>query len=139
MGRTLVVQAFLLATVCTGFSASFVPQARASEILILPTSGDPVDELISWLDQLCFVVHCEGDRTSEGGSAIAADLVAIRFVLSYETYGVRDDLSLNERDYAYLVSLRATKFLTDNPGRIEPEVEKSLFEALRAIRSDLSK
>jgi len=137
MGRTLVVRAFLLCTLIFSFG-----HASADEPQIgtqTPVTATTWEDLESWLRQLCFVVNCDADRPALSAELLWPDWTAVHFILSYQVNGVRQDLSLAERDYARAVSLRATKILTDNPGRLDAEVEEALYQALWAMRCDIDK
>jgi len=108
------------------------------------TGPDDWDELQSWLSQLCFVVNCDIARATDGdseerGEVSAIDAAAVQFILSFESNGIRPDLTLDERDYARAAVLRTSRLLAESLGRIDPEVEKALDFTLACLRAELGK
>ena len=138
MGRTLVVRAFLFASVFAVSTLHPVVTAGAA------AGPDDWDELQSWLSQLCFVVNCEIGRATNGGSdqqgeVSVVDAAAVQFILSFQSNGIRSDLTPDERNYARAAVLRTSRLLAENPGRIDPEVEKALDFTLACLRAELGK
>ncbi|MGH7242142.1 MAG: hypothetical protein ACREJD_01845 [Phycisphaerales bacterium] len=142
MGRTLVVQAFWLACFCLCLSGPVSPAARAAGTDILPVPNivvviDPLDDLVSWLQQVCAVVQCSLERTAIESTSMQANRSGAALVISYECYGVREDLTPDQFEYARFAASRASLALKVNAGRLDPEVEAALFDTLNAIQSDL--
>lgn len=122
MGRTLVVQAFLLAT---ALCSLFVPTAALG-------AGSPQDrweEMESWLDKLCALVHCPPDfleRIDPAHGLSSTDIAAVRFVISYYGNGLPPELTAEELATAQAAVEYAAIVLQENPGILDPEVEKEL-------------
>jgi hypothetical protein len=138
MGRTLVVRAFLFAVILVTITLQPVARAETAH------GPDDWDELQSWLSQLCFVVNCEIGKTpdeesGEQSEVSVVDMASVQFILSFQTNGVRPDLTLDERNYARAAVLRTSRLLAENAGRLDPEVEKALDFTLACLRAELGK
>jgi len=138
MGRNLVVRTLLFASVFAVSTLQPVVRAGAA------TGPDDWDELQSWLSQLCIMVNCDilratGGESGERGEVSVIEAAAVQFILSFECNGIRPDLTLDERNYARAAVLRTSRLLAENPGRMDPEVEKALGFTLACLRAELGK
>lgn len=140
MGSTRAGRALLL--FCCILALAGSARAQVIDAVPLPTGtigGDPVDELMTWLDELCAFVHCPLDTSISAQDSLHAEKSAILFVLSYESFGVRQDLSPEDRKYGELVAARALQLLKASEGEFDAEVEAALFDTLDQLGSELVK
>ncbi|MBL8874403.1 MAG: hypothetical protein JNM86_01255 [Phycisphaerae bacterium] len=138
MGRTFFVRSFLIPFICVLFGGTLAPQARAADsVPLVAAESDSFEDLMLWLDQLCVYVHCTADRGPAGESVNRSDWVVVRFVASYGSYGLRQDLSEDELKLARVATFESLELLLNSPNKLEPEIEKALFLALASLESEL--
>lgn len=138
MGRFTLVRT--LVTTCLGALACSSTSLKASALDPVPvavTSADAVDDLVNWLDQLCIYVHCVADRSPLDDSISRSDWIVVRFVVSYESYGLRQDLSKQDLDRAYVLTRESLELLMANPDELDPEIAKALFLSLASMEAEL--
>lgn len=136
MGRTLCIRAFLVFLICFLPRHNFVV-GNAVGASPAPAMADNWDELETWLHELCYFVHCDLTRLPSDGPIPQEDLAALQLVLSYETYGIRADLSKADYFDARLITSYCLKLLDQGPTKLDPEVERLLEDALVSLEVDL--
>ncbi|MBX3389312.1 MAG: hypothetical protein KF691_07630 [Phycisphaeraceae bacterium] len=141
MGRTLLVRVFLAFCFGIGHLGWLSLPAVAENGVPTPYAGgtaDPLDDLWSWLHQLCSVVHCDESRPPADGSISEADYAALQFVLSYEAYGVRSGVNKYDVLNAQLVTVHCLKLLDQEATKLDPDIEEALTDALLSLQVDLA-
>ncbi|MBX3380752.1 MAG: hypothetical protein KF805_11725 [Phycisphaeraceae bacterium] len=140
MGRTLIVRAPLLCWLVICHLKCAIPAASASGFLpatFAIAESDPIDDLSSWLHQLCYYVKCDESRPPSDGSISARDYTALQFVLAYDTFGVRPELTKIEIINARLIVVQCLKLLAVEPNGLDQEIALALEVSLVSLQTDL--
>lgn len=135
MGRAFRFLSIWAAVVCLDF---VVPSPALFGAGLLPPlhTADSWDELDTWMDELCSFVHCELNGLL--GSCLTTEDNAISFVLTYDIYGRRHDLTIDQRQRGQDITSTLLQMLDKNPGVLDPAIQNALVESLLVLHDDLA-
>lgn len=136
MGRTLFVRAFLVMALALLSPAAFA-KSDGVDPLVAAAQADNWEEMEIWLHQLCYYVKCDESRPPSDGSISARDYTALQFVLAYDTFGVRPDLTKIEIINARLIAIQCLKLLAVEPNGLDQEIALALEVSLVSLQTDL--
>ncbi len=99
---------------------------------------DTWEDLEQYLVLLCMVLDCDLNRPATGAATAASiDAAALQIAQTYETRGVRPNLTFNEKVIGHLTVSRILRILAANPDRMSRLIRDRLAADLVCLRAEL--
>ncbi len=99
---------------------------------------DTWEDLEQYLVLLCMVLDCDLNRPmTAAASADSIDAAALQIAQTYETRGVRPNLTIDEKVIGHLTVSRILRILGANPDRMSRSIRDRFAADLVCLRAEL--